>query len=176
MRKRRLSVVAYMRSNDAFLGLPHDVFAFTMLQEMFARSLGAEVGDYVHFVGSLHLYDRNRNDAEEFLREGWQRTTPMPSMPLGDPWPSIRTLSKAEAAIRCGRPFDERRSKLEPYWLDLIRLLKVFSNYKRGNTRAIERIRARMCASVYNPYIDEKRDATIRQAASAKPVQGELKL
>lgn len=176
LRKRRLSVVAHMRSNDAFLGLPHDVFAFTMLQEMFARSLGADIGEYVHFVGSLHLYDRDRNDAEEFLREGWQRTTPMPGMPPGDPWPSIRVLLRAEATIRSGRPFDERHSRLEPYWLDLVRLLKVFANYKRRNARAIERVRARMHSTIYNLYIDEKHDAATRQAANVKPVQGELTL
>jgi thymidylate synthase len=37
-------MVTTMRSNDAYLGLPHDVFCFTMLQEIIARSLGREIG------------------------------------------------------------------------------------------------------------------------------------
>ena len=38
-RGRRLHMVASMRSNDAYIGLPHDVFAFTMIQEIVARAL-----------------------------------------------------------------------------------------------------------------------------------------
>src|SRR5262245_55123087 len=44
IRRGRLHAVTYMRSNDAFLGLPHDIFAFTMLQEILARSLSVELG------------------------------------------------------------------------------------------------------------------------------------
>ena len=43
IRNRKLHLFAYMRSNDAYLGLPHDVFAFTMLQEYMARILGVEL-------------------------------------------------------------------------------------------------------------------------------------
>ena len=53
LRDRRLHMLASMRSNDVFKGLPHDVFAFTMLQEIMARSLGVEIGTYKHAVGSL---------------------------------------------------------------------------------------------------------------------------
>src|SRR5437868_15019071 len=48
IRDERLHLLANMRSNDWFSGLPHDVFAFTMLQEMLARALGIEVGTYKH--------------------------------------------------------------------------------------------------------------------------------
>jgi thymidylate synthase len=44
VRNERLDMVTTMRSNDAYLGLPHDVFCFTMLQEIIARSLGREIG------------------------------------------------------------------------------------------------------------------------------------
>src|ERR1700690_496760 len=43
IRSRRLHMITYMRSNDAFWGLPHDVFAFTMLQEYVARTIGVEL-------------------------------------------------------------------------------------------------------------------------------------
>jgi len=36
VRRRRLHLLTNMRSNDAFIGLPHDIFAFTMLQEIMA--------------------------------------------------------------------------------------------------------------------------------------------
>ena len=55
IRKDRLDMVTSMRSNDAYKGLPHDVFSFTMLQEIAARMLKVELGDYNHFAASLHL-------------------------------------------------------------------------------------------------------------------------
>jgi thymidylate synthase len=88
VRDKRLHMLTYMRSNDAFLGLPHDIFAFTMLQEIVARSLAIELGSYKHVVGSLHLYDRDRAKARQYLKEGWQSTTDMPPMPKEDPWNS----------------------------------------------------------------------------------------
>ena len=56
VRCEELHLFVCMRSNDAFMGLPHDVFAFTMLQELVARLIGCELGHYHHFVSSLHLY------------------------------------------------------------------------------------------------------------------------
>lgn len=40
IRRNRLHMLTTMRSNDAYIGLPHDVFCFTMLQEVLARTLG----------------------------------------------------------------------------------------------------------------------------------------
>lgn len=48
-----------MRSNDAWLGLPYDVFQFTQLQAAVAGSLGLPAGRYTHHVVSLHLYERD---------------------------------------------------------------------------------------------------------------------
>ena len=70
-RKNRLHMVVYMRSNDAFWGLPHDVFAFTMLQELIASKLGISLGTYRHAVGSLHIYEDRIPDAQIYLNEGW---------------------------------------------------------------------------------------------------------
>lgn len=54
IRRKRLDMLTSMRSNDAFLGLPHDVFAFTMFQEIMARALNITMGTYRHVVGSMH--------------------------------------------------------------------------------------------------------------------------
>ena len=55
VRGEQLHLLTYMRSNDAFVGMPHDIFCFTMLQEIMARMLSVELGQYKHMVGSLHL-------------------------------------------------------------------------------------------------------------------------
>jgi thymidylate synthase len=70
LRDGRLSAITYMRSNDVFRGFPHDLFCFTMLQELIARCVGAELGSYYHMVGSLHMYDEDGKSLEAFVAEG----------------------------------------------------------------------------------------------------------
>lgn len=152
VRRGRLNVLTNMRSNDVFLGLPHDIFAFTFLQEIVARSLGVKLGSYKHAVGSLHLYDKNRKKAQSFLAEGWQSTIPMPRMPTGDPWSNIKKLLSAERRIRDGKITDI--SSLQSYWADLIRLLQIFQN--TGRRRAIAKIKAKMVSHVYDVYIEKR--------------------
>ena len=67
VRRGYLNLFVSMRSNDAYIGLPHDVFAFTMIQELLARELDVGVGRYKHAVGSLHLYDIHLDDARRYL-------------------------------------------------------------------------------------------------------------
>ncbi len=127
----RLHMFVSMRSNDAYKGLPHDLFSFTMLQEIVARSLGVELGTYNHAVGSLHIYDDDRPDVEQYLREGYQstksETSAMPPMPMGDPWSSISRLRNIEIKIRNGKSVDLNNLQLDPYWLDIVRLLLIHS-------------------------------------------------
>ncbi len=67
VRENKLHMITTMRSNDAWLGLPYDVFAFTCLQRLVADTLGREYGTYTHQAGSMHLYEKNWQAAEEAL-------------------------------------------------------------------------------------------------------------
>jgi len=67
LRNDRLHLITTMRSNDAWLGLPYDIFAFTCLQRLIADALNVGYGTYVHQVGSIHLYEKNWGAAEESL-------------------------------------------------------------------------------------------------------------
>ena len=157
IRRDALHMITYMRSNDVFLGLPHDIFSFTMIQEIMARTLSVELGSYKHVVGSLHLYNRDADAIQRFLNEGWQPTNmSMPPMPVGDPWPAIRTLLEAEDAIRTGGSFDAALNDIDPYWSDLIRLLQVFRWSKKKDADGIKDLRRRMSSSIYSPFIDKK--------------------
>lgn len=158
IRDRRLHMLTSMRSNDAWLGLPHDVFAFTMIQELVARSLGVELGEYRHSVGSLHLYERDDKKAIRYLEEGWQRGRPMPPMPQGDPWSSVRTLLDFEEVVRNGdgSSFDPRLS-MDPYWADLATLLAIYKAGKTsGNHNEIKRLKRRLTNDVYAMYINKR--------------------
>jgi thymidylate synthase len=158
IRNHQLHAMVTMRSNDAFMGLPHDVFAFTMLQELIARSLGVEVGPYKHAVGSLHLYTKNTKAIQDYLEEGIQERIPMPPMPIGDPWASVEMLLRAEQNIRRGR--QPSFAKLDPYWGDLVRLLQVFrysrDSAKHAQRKKIQGIKKQMASSVYDAHITKR--------------------
>lgn len=158
IRHDKLHMFTAMRSNDAFLGLPHDVFSFTMLQEIMARTLTVDLGSYKHAVGSLHLYDCDKDAVKQFLGEGFQETDkPMPPMPKGDPWPSISSLLKAESALRTeGNLAAEEPNSIDPYWADLIRLLQVFRCGKDGKPEKIRELREKMSSDIYRPFIDAR--------------------
>jgi thymidylate synthase len=59
VRDGKLEWLQIMRSNDVFLGLPHNLVQFTMLQEVLAGWLQIELGHYHHVSDSLHVYDRD---------------------------------------------------------------------------------------------------------------------
>jgi thymidylate synthase len=178
-RSGRLHMVTYMRSNDAFLGLPHDVFTFTMLQEMLARRLGLDLGKYSHAVGSLHLYNKHFDQAMTYMNEGWQSsesTLSMPQMPHGDPWSHLPKILQAEEAIRSGLSFGLVGSPLPTYWKDLVRLLQIFRCGKNGQPKDIRRIseiKRRMSSGVYDIYIDAffARKRAIQKTPSTLPEQ-----
>ena len=173
VRKQRLHMLTYMRSNDAFIGLPHDVFAFTMLQEIVARSIGVDLGTYKHAVGSLHLYDHDRNGAEAYLQEGFQQRVSMPPMPTGDPWRSISVLHEAEGRIRDGAKVQTGDLGIAPYWQDLVRLLQIFRHFRNGERREITRLKKAMASDVFAPYIEQKRRTAKRRPRNN--VKGQLR-
>lgn len=154
VRNGQLFMHTHMRSNDAFFGLPHDIFAFTMLQEIAARELGFGLGRYTHSVTSLHLYhdctateDRPANlstsGAKAYYREGFHDFSPMPEMPLGSPWSSIEQVKAAEQKIRTGNIDHTAPADLDPYWRDFIELFRIHKIFeemrKRGDDLSTER-------------------------------------
>jgi len=161
IRNRRLDMLTTMRSNDVYMGLPHDIFAFTMIQELVARAIGVELGEYKHFVGSLHLYDCDRDHARAYLDEGWQSHVPMPPMPLGDQWNSVRALLKAESQLRGGRTANFENALHDSYWIDLFRILKIFSLTKRGaKSSEIRSVMTKMSEPMYAPYLKKRLEKT----------------
>jgi thymidylate synthase len=170
IRGGRLVMLTYMRSNDAFLGLPHDVFAFTMLQEIIAMKLGIPLGSYKHFVGSLHLYSKDAELAQQYLDEGWQPTlaVAMPSMPRGDPQRAIVQLLKAEKAIRAGHEGGQFVRGLDSYWADLVRLLQIFRYSKDKEAEKIRSVRRQMASRIYDPYIAKRQTAVISALRSGQ--------
>jgi len=175
VRDNFLHLVVYMRSNDVFLGFPHDVFAFTMMQEIMANDLGCRLGSYKHMVGSFHLYDRDRAKVERYLEEGFQPTREMPVMPAGNPWTDITTLFGIEDAIRRGGvpmvPQNlPRIDSLAPYWADIGRLFAIYALTKGYDGSEPERLkqvadlRRAMSSDFYASYIRKRAKKAVRDA------------
>jgi thymidylate synthase len=165
VRDGRLNLLVNMRSNDAFRGLPHDVFAFTMIQELIARSIDVDVGVYKHCAGSLHLYSRDRDGAEAYLSEGWASPIAMGAMPNGDPWDAIGQVKAVEEMARKDQEVDLASASLDPYWMDLCRLFLVFRQWKTKEAHYAESYEAckalnkQMEDKTYCAFIEAKLDS-----------------
>lgn len=156
VRDGRLNMLVNMRSNDAFLGLPHDIFTFTMIQEIVARSIGVEVGLYKHSVGSLHLYEKHHESAKAYLGEAWQQIIPMGAMPEGCPWQEIETVKGVEELIRVGAPDELPEVNLSPYWRDICNLLLAFKRVKNNDYEGCNKIRDQLIDKSYRMFIDDR--------------------
>ncbi len=164
IRKGKLHLFTSMRSNDAYIGLPHDIFVFTMLQEIFARRLNVKLGEYHHAVGSLHLYLKDKKKAKTYLSEGFQPTkVVMPHMPHKDIVKSIQVLLNIEVKIRSNQAIEMVDLSLSPYWSDLARLIEVRAlliqkNNKNEKIKAVKNVQKSMSSSFYSSYINNRID------------------
>jgi thymidylate synthase len=111
--------IATMRSSDVWLGLPYDVFNFSMLQNIMAAELGAKIGQLSLNLGSFHLYESNAEKAAIVLSPHTARTTHIYSAPLTTrppiyiddalragpssemtPWPQTTEWTRYDGALR----------------------------------------------------------------------------
>jgi len=176
VRKQKLHMFTSMRSNDVYLGLPHDVFAFTMIQEIVARSLRCEIGEYKHYVTSLHLYEENFEGAKAYVNSGFQQISEMPEMPKEDPWPSISSLLDAEQRIRRGEEVDVEALQLDQYWSDLAKVFQFFSYTKnKVPPHKVDAILREIKSDVYMAYLERRREEKIPSSIVA-PAQLEILL
>ena len=172
VREDRLHMFVSMRSNDAYLGLPHDIFSFTMLQEMIARAIGVELGEYKHCAGSLHLYQKHFEAAGQYLKEGWQDPIRMPAMPYGDPQAGIEWLRGVEESGRLNREVDLevaiRNAKVDNYWKDLGLLLLSYKASRRADGALLDRLKEQFNSNVYKMFVVAKLDAAENSIKSAR--------
>lgn len=157
LRENQLHLLVNMRSNDAFKGLVHDVYAFTMIQELIATELQVEMGCYQHFVGSMHLYNTDYEGAQEYLSEGYFTPTPMPAMPSVQPLQSLQEAVKFAERVRLEgiRTFDNLPES--NYWSDIWRLILAFALFaKDHNEEMAFAVRDELSSEFYRIYLDDR--------------------
>lgn len=119
IRDNCLHLHVHMRSNDAIWGLTNDLFSFTLFHECMLLDLqrsdpkfrDLRLGSYYHTAGSLHLYERHFEMAEEVIKlydDGFREYTAMPA------------LTSLESLDRLGEDEEEMRKR----YIDQIRLSK----------------------------------------------------
>jgi thymidylate synthase len=137
VRQRKLEAVATMRSNDAMIGLPYDIFLFTMLQELMAVSLQLEVGPYHHFVGSMHIYESELDAARAIVGAGATIQDSMESMPSVD---GLAHLLTGEQQTRRGHSLEHIKPRPDKYWSDLLSVLEYRNGVRLGRKLRLEDI------------------------------------
>lgn len=146
IRDGKLDAIASMRSNDAMLGLPYDVFFFSMLQEMAATSLGVDVGKYNHVAGSLHLYESDLALARDVISSRASEIRPMPRMESLSALPS---LLEGEAKLRMGQLL--QITNLQPgYWSALLAVLAAGKGRQDLNYTPLAIIEDSVLANLYS--------------------------
>jgi thymidylate synthase len=113
-----------MRSQDAWLGLPYDIFANTVLQELLAGWLEVSVGRYVHSVDSLHLYKDDVNGAAEVVMAGADSAGDVEDVDLSLPFD---LMDATLAATISGE-----QSCLSPGWAVYASVLKSYRDWRNG--------------------------------------------
>lgn len=164
LREGRLALSVAMRSNDAYFGLPHDVFCFTMIQEMIACHLGADLGTYYHYAGSMHVYEGYLERMSEYVSEGHQKAIAMPPMPKGDPFPMINSLLALERRIRRGERLVAANEMPSAYWADIVRLLQVL--WEPGR---LPELQAEFVDPVYRTFVEGRHQLLRQSDAKERP-------
>jgi len=135
LRDGRLHMVAYMRANDAYVGMLSDVFSFTFIQEFIAGLIGSEIGTYTHFVGSIHIYENDFEAVERLLNsdhfdyiEPANRRMPK-EVSFGD----ILAVLSYEGEVRKGNMTGKEIESLEidEYWRQILLLFLAHAHLRR---------------------------------------------
>jgi thymidylate synthase len=78
MYRGQLDMTTHMRSNDAWIGLPYDVFQFNQAHHTVANMLSAPMGTYRHITESMHIYDEHRDLVKKVRNKNEVSPTKLP--------------------------------------------------------------------------------------------------
>ena len=136
IRGDQLHLHVVQRSQDVIWGGTIDVFQWTVLQELVAGWLGLRLGQYTHFVGSLHLYERHFDRGKRIIEESLESAyLPRPlaiSCARFDFETIIRTCFVLEAEARHLR--EPKLTELPTGWFrEAIRMLWSYHVLRQNN-------------------------------------------
>lgn len=128
LRGGRLDMHTTMRSQDLWLGFCYDIYVDTVVHELVAGWVGAELGVYHHHIGSLHLYDEHLPYARDLVGatlSGADGRGGPEMAPLTVPWEDLDPLLQAVISGQdCGHPG----------WTEMAEVMRSYRIYKSGGT------------------------------------------
>lgn len=164
IRDNTLHLTTIMRSNDAAKGLVHDLFNFTLIQELMWARLAKEnpslkLGIYTHFVGSLHIYHKDMKIVNNFLEvEGWQSKVSMERLNplyLEDDLNTIMQLERDLRTNSLNGEFDLRLIN-DVFWQEIAVIILTYSYIKQKKYDELKNLK-RFCSSKPVLYFLDKR-------------------
>lgn len=84
IRNKEIHCIANMRSSDVFLGLPYDIFVFSMIAANLSKMLNYysgieyELGYLTWQAGSAHIYARDSDKAIDCINSGYEKSPSIP--------------------------------------------------------------------------------------------------
>lgn len=82
----KLSCMLYQRSADVFLGVPFNIASYALLTMMIAQVCDLEVGEFVHTLGDVHIYE---NHIEQVQLQLTREPLPLPKMRIN---PAVKSI------------------------------------------------------------------------------------
>ncbi|WP_420229822.1 thymidylate synthase [Psychrobacter sp. ER1] len=164
VRDNALHLTTIMRSNDATKGLIHDLFSFTLIQELMWAELAKdnealELGIYTHFAGSLHIYHEDKTTVDNFLHiEGWQNKATMePINPsyLENDFNTIKELEEKLRTKSLQDDFDIHSIK-DIFWQEIAIILLSYSYAKQGRQSELKELRDLCRSDPILYFLDKK--------------------
>jgi thymidylate synthase len=125
VRDGKLEWTQIMRSNDLFLGLPHNLIQFTTLQEVLAGWIGVQPGAYQHLSDSLHLYERDEYVLQQIVKQPCPPNNDQLNLPEIESEQGFKQLANVIEKIICPKVSSEELLQ----YLNHATLPKVFFNF-----------------------------------------------
>jgi thymidylate synthase len=89
----KLSCSFYMRSSDAFLGLPFNILSYAFLTHILAATVGLEAGELIFMGGDTHVYNNHLDQVRELLtREPYE----FPTLKINKKLSSLEDIEELE--------------------------------------------------------------------------------
>lgn len=129
----KLDMIVNMRSNDAWLGLPYDVYNFTMIQNYVAFKLGLRIGKYSHLVASEHLYEEHFDKSLSLsILPTHEKDIQFSDVIQHD---ELNLLISAEESMRRGQDCSLILSILHEPWKNMAEILRAYCENKHVQTK-----------------------------------------
>ena len=129
IRDNKLNLIVYVRSQDLILGLPYDLFHWTIFQEYLSNLLDIELGEYITHYGSVHIYKHDFEKAVKIIQEGCIVDHPMNKMPKTER-DIFSKLYYLESVIRKEKKIVSIDDEWWNEWLIIFRLKWCLNEYK----------------------------------------------